>query len=85
MTLRDVSKGISQLMETKIEGQWTTLAPVAKFAESEEDLLQSEPLRLIMGSMKTTSQFSTVFVANEEGISINDEGPRTGCFRPLLF
>jgi diguanylate cyclase (GGDEF)-like protein len=74
MTLRDVSKGISQLMETKIEGQWTTLAPVAKFAESEEDLLQSEPLRLIMGSMKTTSQFSTVFVANEEGIAVNNEG-----------
>jgi diguanylate cyclase (GGDEF)-like protein len=73
-TLRDVSKGISQLLETKIEGQWATLAPVTKFAEGEEDLLQSEPLLQIMDSMKTTSRFSTVFIADETGQSLNSEG-----------
>ncbi|MGI6734275.1 MAG: diguanylate cyclase domain-containing protein [Anaerovoracaceae bacterium] len=73
-TLRDVSKGISQLLETKIEGQWATLAPVTKFAEGEKDLLQSEPLLHILESMKTASRFSTVFIADNKGQSVNSDG-----------
>ncbi len=73
-TLHDVSKGIVQILETKIEGQWATLAPVAEFAGEEEDMLNSKILIQIMDDMKDTSSFSVIFIADHKGNSINNAG-----------
>ena len=48
-SLHDVSTGIAKIMETKIEGQWATLAPVARYAGEEEDMLNQEILIRING------------------------------------
>lgn len=73
-SLHDVSTGIAKIMETKIEGQWATLAPVARYAGEEEDMLNSEILIRIMDDMKDTTSFSVIFVADEQGNSINNSG-----------
>ncbi len=73
-SLRDVSKGIAELLQVKIQDQWATLAPVAKYAGKEKNLLDSENLIQIMKYMKTTSNFSQVFIANHAGNSVNNDG-----------
>ena len=73
-SLHDVSTNIAQILETKIEGQWATLAPVAKYAGEEKDMLNSSILIRIMDDMKDTTSFSVIFVADHLGNSINNSG-----------
>lgn len=73
ISLSDMTNGITQLLELKIENQWATLAPVAEYAKNEPNLLESEYLVQIMDQMKSSSGFTEVFVADATGNSVSSD------------
>lgn len=73
-SLRDVSKSITQILQNKIGSQWETLAPAARYAGGIDDMLGSEHIVQLLGHMKSTSKFTSVYVSDHVGNSVNNDG-----------
>lgn len=71
-SLYDVSKGINQILQTKIQAQWATLATVAKYAGDEENFMESDDIIQFLEQMKVTSNFSEVVIADKMGNSVDN-------------
>lgn len=71
--LRNTTRQVSDLFRIEMESKWEALAPIARFAANQEDMLHSEELRKLMRDLQQEAGYFLVYAADRSGSTLTTD------------